>query len=453
MKPRHGTARPGLIRSAAPLFLLALLPTAAANAQTDDQPAAIARFSIGQQLALDNGDVIGVTPLDLTFRRATRSQTLDLGLSLPLTEGDPKQTNFIGFGDRQARLSYRRFARNASLEAGLNYRETDLDREIFFDQDTGTLVTLDPGSVTTTSARLGYAFGSQAKLGGEFSLEYSRRAYSGTTDPDLVDSRTGSLAGRIYLEPTPLIRARIVAGADRTDSAGGGTDSRISQLGAGASLQVSKAANLDLETTWTDIRRVERDTGLSRRARGVALRLNGSLARPAGEYTLAFSSEPDTAGRREDLLLGRSIRTPRYDLSFALGATRFAGSIDPIFQAGYARDLGPVSDITASLSRVPVVDNDGNEAINTNFEAAYSRQFDEISSLSGSIRYRESQVQSGDALNAKTFAISIDYSRALTADLSLNAGYTMVRGKSGDGSRNDDERLFLGINRSFDFLP
>ena len=124
-----------------------------------------------------------------------------------------------------------------------------------------------------------------------------------------------------------------------------------------------------------------------------------------------------------------------------------------------ARMLGPriaqtgSRKCTASLSRVPVVDNDGNEAINTNFEAAYSRQFDEISSLSGSIRYRESQVQSGDALNAKTFAISIDYSRALTADLSLNAGYTMVRGKSGDGSRNDDERLFLGINRSFDFLP
>ena len=41
MKPRHGTARPGLIRSAAPLFLLALLPTAAANAHQHIRDASV----------------------------------------------------------------------------------------------------------------------------------------------------------------------------------------------------------------------------------------------------------------------------------------------------------------------------------------------------------------------------------------------------------------------------
>ena len=447
MRPRPGTSHLALLGATAALLLG--LP-GGASAQ-DEEDARVARLSVGQRLTLDNGDLIGVTPLDLTFRSGTRSQTIEMGFSLPVTQGDPDEDNFIGFGDRQASLSYRRFTRNASLEASLNYRESELDRDIFYDQDTETLVTLDPGSVAATSARLGYAFGSQAKLGGEFSLSHSRRDYSGTTDPDLTDNRTSSVDGRIYLEPTPLIRARILGSASRTDS-DGGTDSRSSQLGAGASLQVDKVTNLDVEAAWSDIRRVERD-GTEERAKGISVRFSGSRARPDGEYTLSFSSEPGTAGRRDSLMLGRSLETPRYDLSFNLGATRFRGNIDPIFQIGYDRDLAPNSSISASLRQAAVTDEDGDQAINTDLTVNYSRGLTQRSSMSSSIRYRESRVQSGDAEDARSFAFNVDYSHTLTQDLSLVAGYSMVRSRDSNGDRNDDDIVFLGISRDFDFFP
>lgn len=454
MRPRPGTACSSLRRSATPLLLgLALLPvsaTAQDGAQNGDE-AAIARLSVGQQISLDNGDLIGVTPLDMTFRSGTRSQTLEFGFSLPLTEGDPDKSGFVALGDRRANLSYRRFTRNASLEASLRYRETDLDREIFFDDVTNTLVTLDPGSLATSSARLGYAFGSQAKLGGEFSIEHSRRNYTNTIDPDLTDSRTNSVDGRIYLEPTPLIRARIIASASRTDS-DGGTDSRISRLGAGASLQVDKVTNLDVEAAWSDIRRQDQGQP-DENAKGLSVRLSGSRARPDGAYTFSLSSDPGTSGRRDNLMLGRSLETARYNLSFQLGATRFSGSVDPIFQIGYDRDLGPTSSITASLDRQSVVDDEGNEAINTNLAVGYTRALGDLSNLSTSIRYRQSQVQAGDLQDARSLAFSVNYNRSLTEDLALVAGYTMVRSKDGDGARNDDDRLFLGINRDFNFLP
>ena len=430
--------------------LLALLP-AGLQAQQDDPAAPEARLTLGQQVAVEDGDLIGITPVDLVLRTGTRVQTLQFTLSAPFRLNDPEEDRTFALGDAQARLLLRRGARNSAVEAQLGYRENDLDREILFDDLSNEFVTLDGGQVAQTDASLTYVFGREAKLGGEFGLSWLRRDYSGTTDPDLDDTDTRRGDVIFYLEPTPLIRARILAQASRTES-GDGTDSRSDRFGAGASVQLDKLTNLDVELARTDIRRTE-DDGTPERAEGPSLRLDLTRSRLLGDWSLSFGSDPGTAGRRDNLSLGRTLELRNFDLSGQVGVTRFQDNYDAIFQIAYSQQITRLSEIQASLRRAGVTDDDGDEALNTDIAARYSRQISDVSRIGTDIRYRESEVQSGDNEDARSTSFGLDYSRALPNDFALVAGASIIRSKDSNGTRDDEERVYLGVNRSFSFLP
>ena len=420
----------------------------------DNNPAAPeGRLTIGQQIAVEDGNLIGITPVDVILRTGTRVQTLEFSLSAPFRLNDPDEDRIFTLGDPQGRLLFRRGAKNSAIEAELGYRENDLDREILFDDLANEFVILDSGRVAQTDARLTYVFGREARLGGEFGLSWLRRDYSGTTDPDLTDSETrrGNIA--FYLEPTPLIRARVLAQASRTD--GDNTDSRTDRYGTGASLQVDKLTNLDVELARTNIRREESD-GTLEETEGLSLRLGLTRSRPLGDWSLSFASEPGTYGRRENFTIGRSLDLRNYDLSGQVGVTRFQGNYDPIFQIAYSQPINRLSSFQASLRRASSTDEDGDEALNTDISASYSRQISDVSSIGANIRYRESQVQSGESDDARSVSFGLDYSRALPNDFSLVAGANIIRSSddSDDGGENsDEERVYVGISRSFTFLP
>lgn len=429
--------------------LAALLPVAG-RAQDADPAAPEARLTIGQQIALEDGDLIGITPLDVVLRTGTRVQTLEFTLSAPFRLNDPDEDSTFALGDTRAGLLFRRGARNSAIEAQLGYRENDLDREILFDDLGNEFVTLDGGRVAQTNARLTYVFGREAKLGGEFGLSWVRRDYSGTTDSDLDDSETRSGNIAFYLEPTPLIRGRILAQTSRTD--GDDSNSRSDRYGVGASLQVDKLTNLDVELARTTIRRDERDDGRER-AEGPSLRLGLTRARPLGDWSLSFSSDPGTSGRRENFNIGRTLELRGYTLSGQIGATHFQGNYDPIFQIAYSQDITRTSEFQASLRRVAVTDDDGDEALNTDITASYSRQISDVSVIGTNIRYRESDVQSGDREDARSVSFGLNYNRALPNDFSFVAGANIIRSKDSNGTRDDEERIYVGVNRSFSFLP
>lgn len=435
-------------RTAGIAGLLALLPLAG-PAQETDPLGPEARLTIGQQIAVEDGDLIGITPLDINLRTGTRVQTLQFSLSAPFRMNDPDEDDFFALGDPQASLLFRRGARNAAIEAELGYRENDLDEEILFDDIGNEFVTVDGGRVAQTNARLTYVFGREAKLGGEFGLSWLSRDYSGTSDPDLDDNETRSGNITIYLEPTPQIRARILARTSRTD---GDTDSRSDRYGAGASLQVDKLTNLDVELARTNIRR-EEDDGTTEKAEGPSLQLGLTRSRPLGDWSLSFGSEPGTSGRREDFNIGRTLKLRGYDLSGQIGATHFQGNYDPIFQIAYHQQIDRQSDLQASLRRAAATDEDGDEALNTDITAGYSRQISNVSRIGANIRLRDSQVQSGDDEDARSMSFGVNYNRSLPNDFSLVAGASIIRSKESGGDSDDEERIHVGVNRSFSFLP
>lgn len=432
------------------------LPPAAQPAATDpNADADLARratFTIGQQIAVEDGDVIGITPLDLMLQTGSRAEQLQFAASLPLRMGDPDEDDFVSRGDANARFFYRRGGKNSSIETELTYRQNDLDEDILFNPDTNSLVTVDGGSVSNRSARVGYVFGTQAKLGGEIGLLYARRDYSGTTDASLHDSETREGDIRLYLEPTATIRARILATERQVDQDEDGTDSRTRRHGVGASMQVDKVTNLDIELARTDIRREESD-GTIEEVTGPSWDISLTRARPLGDLSLSFSSDPGTDGRRENLTFGRSLDLPDYKLSLSVGATHFRGNYDPIFQIGYDRRFSAVSSFQTSLRRAGITSDDGDEAISTSVQASYNRQLGALSSLGASLNYRETEVQTGDDQDGQSFSLSVSYSRSLASELSLVAGASVIRSKQQNGERDEDERVWLGLSRSFDWLP
>lgn len=450
----NGPAFPRAAGLAATLLIGTAVLPATVMAQDDADLAPLATLSVSQQLAVEDGYLTALTPLELQLRTGTRSQVLSFEASAPLRLNDPDDDGDFGVGDRQARLLYRRFVRNSSFEVQGRYLEADLDRLIFFDETLDDIVTLDNGRRADGSLRVGYAFGSQSKLGGEFSLGYLDRRYIDTSDSDLNDSSTVDGSATIFLEPTPLIRARVFASGRITDSEGDGTDTRSHRLGTGASMQVSKLVNLDLELAEARTWREEKDTGTIEESRGLSFAGSLTYLQPDGEYRLTLSSTPGTEGRRERLSFGRSFERPGYDLTLRGGLTRLEDNDpDPTFEIGYSSSLSRLSSIELALSQEAVTDLDGDEALNTSLSGSYSRQLNESSSIGVSLRYRNSEVRSGDAQDAHSTALDIRYSHLITEDLSLSAGVNVVRAREDDGERDDSERIYLGIGRSFNFLP
>lgn len=447
------------ISGSAALFLgVAFTPSLSLAQSTtpkkEEPPAVVGQLTVGQQIASDNGELIGITPIDLTYKSGTRSQTLEFNMSLPVREGSEESDNFFDLREPQAMLHYRLFTKNSGFETRLTYRKTDLDREIYFDDISEEIVTLDQGSVSDSDILMGYAFGNQAKLGGEFTIGYNKRDYTNTADPDLYDRQTTDADFTIYLEPTPVIRARLLTSATQTDSDGDGTDSQSLRAGAGATMQVDKLTQLDSELAWTDIQRETEFNANDERAKGLSFVMKAERARPNGDWTLSFASDPGTEGRRERLTIGRNLKMPRYDLAAAVGSTRFQGNYDPIFEISYNSKFSEVSEFKASLRQQAVTDNDGDEAINTDLSTSYRHNLGKTSSLGGNIRYRASNVQTGDRADAESIAFDVNYSHKVSNDISLTAGANMIKSSSGDDDREtDDKRVYLGISRSFDFLP
>ncbi|MBU2958954.1 hypothetical protein Q4511_13565 [Paracoccus sp. 1_MG-2023] len=447
-------AFPALARCGASLLIGTAMLPGAALAQDDAELAPKAQLTVTQQLAVDDGYVIGSTPLDLQLQTGTRSQVLRFDASVPLRLNDPDDEDFFGVGDRQAQLLYRRFVRNSSIEVQGRYREADLDNLIFYDDAVDDIVTLDNGRRADGALRMGYAFGSQSKLGGEFSLGYLDRRYIDTTDDDLNDSVTYDGSATIFLEPTPLIRARVFASGRATDSEDDGTDTRSHRVGAGASMQVNRQVNVDVELAQARVWREELDTGTIEESRGLAFAGTLTYLQPDGEYTLSLSSDPGTEGRRERLSFGRSFERPGYDLTLRGGLTRLEDDDpDPTFEVAYSSDLSRLSSVKLGLRQEAVSDLDGNEAINTSLTSSYSRQLDDRSSVGITLLYRQSEVQRGDDEDARSAALDVSYSHQFSEDIALSAGVNILRSREDDGERDDNERIYLGLGKSFNFLP
>lgn len=428
----------------------AVAAACALPAAAQQQPAPGGEFNIGAQLNWEDDEFSLGLPINMQVIRATRSQQLRFSAALPIRI-QPGGEDVIDLPSAQAGFFWRRESRQAALDFQANYLRTELD-QLRFDDSTD-LVVLDEGQRQDTDLRLGVEFGRASRFGGTFSVGMSQRDYRDTTERSLVDNEGRDAELTLRAQVSPLIEARAGLSTLEIDSDPGGTDTTEHRATLGAGLIIDKVTTADVELGYS---RIERDRFLfgDDSVEGVTASFTLSRARRDGQWTLGYITDPATAGRRHTIEIGRTILREAGDLSFGLGATkREGGSIDAVFRLSANQQLNSTAAVNVNLQRQAVTDEDGDEAINTDFQASYIQQVGEATEFRTGVLYRETDYRSGPSPDASRYGLDLLVSHAFTSKWTLTAGYEGTRSRNDAGERSDDDRVFLGLGTTYQWRP
>ncbi|MEM6371794.1 MAG: hypothetical protein AAF727_03315 [Pseudomonadota bacterium] len=424
-------------------------------------PGMVARFDVTQRLEFSdnpdfdvdgNSDLFGRTILGFGLESATNIQRFALNLGTDIEEGRGDRSG-IDVTNAFASLSYDRETRNALVGISGQYRESDTSSSFFDDFDIdGNVINQDSGTRETYRFGLEGAVGREAPIGASFNWNYSEIRYSGTSDPDLTDQSNSDFQGQVDFRITPRITTSLTGKYFDFDAQGNGTNRRTTGLGVSTALEINPILTADLGLSYDRVERSGDETGTDE---GVSVDLGLTRAMPNGSVGLQFSSDitSNDDGRRSFLSVTRDMELPRGELSVELGVTG-ADTIgnNPLVNISYQHEL-PTATLTFGVSQRVVLDNDNNEQINTSLRAGYDQQINNRSSYGVSFAVFDRNDLSGADDDGQRIDISLDYRHDLTRDWGLVSGISHAYSTEDDGEDRRRTTIFVGLQRSFDWLP
>ena len=422
------------------------LPLGHAGFAAQEAGGASGTLSLGVQAVSRDGTLSALMPLSLGLQSATRSQMLEFRLSAPV-EAD---RDGLRLDEPSARLFWRHESRQSLIETELSHRETTVSQQNL--DEITDLPVIDDGTLRDSRARLGLAFGRESKFGGTLDLSQGWRRYSDTLDPSLIDSTTQRADGRLTFQLTPRLAARALAGWTRTEADPGGTDSVTRQAGVGLGVEIDPATTADLALMRTHIRR-ESPTEIEQ-SRGNDLTVKLTRARPDGAWTLNLDSLSGTGGRRDSLRIGRSFETARSTLAAEGGLTRLAGGDpDPLYRISYSAEPMRGASLGLSLGQRAVTATDGEEALVSDVSANWKQELGPVSAVSAQLGLSRTDVTQGDTEDSRRASLSLSYDHALSKDWTLSTGYNGLRSRTSGGKRDDEDRVFIGLGKTWQWRP
>ncbi|MCG6902050.1 MAG: hypothetical protein LJE68_05155, partial [Rhodobacter sp.] len=332
------------------LFTLGLSTTLSASDNADLDP-------------VSAGDTfLSETTLSFGLESITRTQALRFSLSDTFRTGDgPGAPATAGFRGTNADLSYERFVANSrfNLSARLNTRDLNADVSDEDIEDSDDLI-VDNGTLTTTRLGFGLETGLEAPFGTELSLSQFRRKYSGTTDPDLEDSRrlTGNVA--LIFRPDPMTETRLAyTHTEYVAEDVQGTERTTRSLAVSARRQLDPNTAITGSLGWTEITETWTAVPLTLPAdSGFTASLGYSRGLPAGNFSAELSRDVTSAGGRTDISATRAFEFPAGTVEITLGATKpDASSLQPTGRIALSRAL-PDQRFSVALSSNISVNSD-----------------------------------------------------------------------------------------------
>ena len=362
------------------------------------------------------------------------------GSDLPGAGGD------FRFDDPGMAVSYDREGANSRLSASADYTKANLD---FIDPfefiEDGVLVN-GSGQREIRSARLNFDTGTNDPLG--FGIELARREldYSNTTNPDLFDTQRDTVAVTARLRLSPVLDSRVRV-SQETYSADdlALTDRKTRALSFGATYEISAVTTLDVDLGTERI--ADSVAGSSRGSFG-SVNLTRALAN--GSAGLVLDRSFGTEGGRTTVSVNRSMDLPSGTLAFSLGVTKGElGGTGIIGNIDYGQTL-PRGELTASLGRGVTSGSDGNDVLTTRAAIGYTMPATAISSLSFDVNYVQVEdVGTGGSLTTDRTTLRAAYTRELTADWNLSAGYEHQRRFTESSGTAQSNTVFMTLGREF----
>ncbi len=354
----------------------------------------------------------------------------------------------LRFDDASAALGYSREWADSRLDIIADYNRVNLD---FLDpfsltELSDTDLIDSSGTLESRNFDLKFETGLNAPIGFGFELGHSASEYTDTTDPGLFDSETNDIALTSRLRLSPVAEARVrLSQEDYTAQDVALTDRTTRALSFGVAYEISPVTTLDVSA---GVEKIETTgVGTDRGSFGT-VSLTRALANGSAGVVLdrSFGIE----GERTTLSANRSLDLPGGSLAVSLGVTR--GELDGTEVIGsldYDQTLARGA-LTASLSRSVGSDTSGNDILTTNAALGYSLELTPVSGLSLDFNFAEIEnVGSGTTSNTNRSSLRAEYTRALTPDWDLSAGYQHQRlFTEGLGTANSNT-IFLTLGRDF----
>ena len=391
------------------------------------------------------------TALSLGYSSETRVEGLQFSASTTAEFGtDDGAAN--AFSDPLLQLSYRRESKNAGIEAGINFRRADVS-SILGSQaliDAG-FITIDNGFQTDLGTSIGFDFGRTDLISGSISYSSDSRRFTETSDPDLIDFDSRSVSARVNLRFDPRITGRITA--SRTDfDEDGGLQRTTTSFGVGANFSVSQTLSVDASINSNETERTE--AGSTTVNDGIGFNLTASQQLQGGSITASLASSSNENGRRTTLSFGRELELRNGSLNFTLGGVRDDdGNFDPTYNVSYAQELPRGAQISVQAGQAFETSSAGDEAINSNVAASYSRPLTEVSSLSATANYRQTTGFGSNDDDASRLDLGVSYQHSLAQDWGLVGGYNRsFATEEGEPDRTSNS-FFVGLQKTFDWRP
>ena len=411
-------------------FVLAIAPLATAQESglwatlelssrlSVDDNLQMATPSFGVTASLDNAFAFS-----LTTRNSTEALTFSTGGTARAAQY-PGGTTLLAIEDPSVRLSYSREGAKSSISASGSYLLENLSFvdwtetvsysfDDFLEFGSGSysdwIASLGSGEETsylvsggtreTISFGATYEFGKGSPLGGSVSASHSQTAYS-DANPALEDSSTDRITGTARFEFSPSLIGTATLNVSQTSSGGGTSQSQSLRFGVSQDF----------------------DSGLM--GLNISTNLNGTT-----KASLNRSLEWSTGSLSFDLGLAATPVGP--GVTAGLGYQQ--NFKDGVFGASFSSDVDPGG------------------ATNT-ARASYRYQINDISRLSFAFSYSSNQLSGGgdSDLRAK---ISANYSRDITDDIYVNAGYSYDFLDTAESDAASSSGVFVGIGRTYSFRP
>lgn len=432
-----------------------------------DTPGVRQSFSLGETLRYNDNPDFSVEGSDSTFvsrtnlsynlSAETSVQSLNFSTSGSVEFGDDSSDRT--FVSPQVSLGYTRQSRNTVLDANVRVQVDELDEFSVFNTDDGSSILDDTivadeviisnGQRIRTNAAISLETGRAGPVGVTASLSLSERDFrnigTSTTQSDRSEV-TFSLGSRFDISPRIQTSLTATVSDSDTDDADQ-TNRRRESISAGASFvlrsDLTASANLSQTRNTTTTTTGESDSD------GLGLSFDIDYARPNGSIGAGFDTSVNTDGRRNALVLTRSLNLPNATLSGSFGATEFeTGQIRPLINVAYEQGL-PSGGLTLQLNQSGGINSSDQSILNTGFSADYSYSINDLSSLSAGFDFARTEVVEDSGQDTERSSFTVSYNYALTKDWSLRSGISRNRGSEGNGQDRTANSVFITIGRSF----
>ncbi len=430
--------------------------------------------SDNQALRVDSDGGTGTATTDLSFGIRSETPTdfiaLDGGFKVRAIGGagsSGRGTSGFDTSVDEPRLAFRFAREGARSAASLTARYLsadiaylDLTDEIGtdpidpgFDPGGPIVVPGDADLIRGTGTRASYGFDGtldlfeDAPVGLALAAGINVLDYSDVTANDLVNTRRSRAAATVVLRFSPVTEGRVgvrttVYDADNAIE----THRETNTLDVGVTRTISDAATLDATLGYSTVDTFT-NTDPRGRTEGVTGRVGLALDRPNGTATAEITADTTQSGTRTGFRLGRSFELPAGSIGATLGATKAEGG-DPKLAGSltYRRDL-PSGGLTARLSRDVRTGNDDTDRLATAATLGLTQRINDVSALGFTLAYLHSDPGGGDTTDRTSF--NATWSRDITADWSLAAGYRYRSRDEDPGGKATSNTVFLTLSRDF----